>query len=99
MAPAGFSKAEGECGRWHPPERKEEKAAPAGFSKCQLKKTHDLKAENYVLFGELSEDLSPGGSLSDSSEELLWRGEGGPGSMGVSATKTRWSELQKMTVN
>ena len=28
---------------------------------------HNLKAENYVLFGELTEDLSPEGSLSDSS--------------------------------
>ena len=35
-----------------------------------------LKVENYVLFGGLSEDFSPGGSLSGSSEGLR-RGEGG----------------------
>ena len=30
-------------------------------------KIYNLKVEDYVLFGELSEDLSPEGSLSDSS--------------------------------
>ena len=29
------------------------------------KKRHNLKVENYVLFGGLAEDLSPGGSLSE----------------------------------
>ena len=38
---------------------------------------HNLKAENYVLFGELTEDLSPEGSFSDSSVGRLWRGGGG----------------------
>ena len=32
------------------------------------KKMHNLKAENYVLFGGLAEDFSPGDSLSDGSE-------------------------------
>ena len=40
-------------------------------------KIHNLKVENYVLFGELAEDLSPEGSLSESSVGQLWRGEGG----------------------
>ena len=52
-------------------------------------KVHNLKVENYVLFGWLSEDLSPGGSLSkmalkDCSREV--REE--PGYTGVFATKT-----------
>ena len=34
------------------------------------------KIENYVLFGRLTENLSLGGSLSDSSETLLQRGKG-----------------------
>ena len=38
---------------------------------------HNLKVENYVLFGRLAKDLSLGGSLSDSSEGLLLRGKGG----------------------
>ena len=33
------------------------------------------KAENYALFGRLTEKLSLGGSLSDSSETLLQRGK------------------------
>ena len=40
-------------------------------------KKHDLKVENYSLFGGLPEDLSPWHSLSDSSEQLLQRGKGG----------------------
>lgn len=27
---------------------------------CQLEKVHNLKVENYVLFGRLSEDFKPG---------------------------------------
>ena len=61
-------------------------------------KMHNLKAENYVLLGGLSEDSSPGGSLSDSSEGLLQKVRKEPGHMGVSATKTRWLEHQKITV-
>ena len=37
------------------------------------KKMHNLKVKNYVLLGRLSEDSSPEGSLSDSSEGLLRR--------------------------
>ena len=33
-------------------------------------KLHNLKVENYVLFSGLAEDSSPGGSLSDHSEEV-----------------------------
>ena len=43
----------------------------------EKKKLHNLKVENYVLFGGLAEDLSPGDSLSDSSEGLLQRGKVG----------------------
>ena len=35
------------------------------------KKMHKLKAENYVLFGRLAEDLSPGYSLSEHSKGPL----------------------------
>ena len=38
---------------------------------------HNLKVENYVLFGGLSEDSSPGGSLSYGSEGLFQRGKEG----------------------
>ena len=39
---------------------------------CGLeKKKHSLKAENFVLFGRLAEEVSLGSSLSDSSEGLL----------------------------
>ena len=41
------------------------------------KKMHNLKVENSVLFGGLTEDSSLAGSLSDSSEGLLRRGKGG----------------------
>ena len=36
---------------------------------------HNIKVENYVLFGGLAEDLSPGDSLS-ASEGLFQRGNG-----------------------
>ena len=38
---------------------------------------HDLKAENYVLFGGHIEDSSPVDTLSNHSEGLLQRGKGG----------------------
>ena len=41
------------------------------------KKMYHLKVENYILFRGLAENLSLGGSLSDSSQGLLWRSEGG----------------------
>ena len=41
------------------------------------KKMPNLGVENYVLLRGLTEDLSPGCSLSDSFEGLLWRGKGG----------------------
>ena len=44
---------------------------------CQLKKMCSLKFENYVLFSGLTEDLSWGYSLSDSSKGLFQRGKGG----------------------
>ena len=37
---------------------------------------HNIKVENYVLFGGLPEDSSLGGRLSGSSEGLLQRGKG-----------------------
>ena len=45
---------------------------------CWLKKKiYKLKVENYVLFSGQTEDLSPGHSLSDSSEGMLQKGKGG----------------------
>ena len=44
-------------------------------TKQQKKKKYSLKAEKYVLHGRLSENLSQGGSLSDSCEGLLRRGK------------------------
>ena len=38
---------------------------------------HSLKAENYILFGRFSEDLSPEDGLSDRSEGVLRRGKEG----------------------
>ena len=38
---------------------------------------HSLKVENYVLFGGFAENLSPGYSLSESSEDLFQRGKRG----------------------
>ena len=43
---------------------------------CWLKKMHNLKTENYVLFGRQAEDLSLGDSLSDGSDRLLQRDKG-----------------------
>ena len=40
------------------------------------KHTHHLKGTNYVLFSRYTEDLSPGFSLSDSSEIVFQRGKG-----------------------
>ena len=41
------------------------------------KHTHHLKGENYVLFSRYTQDISPGFSLSDSSEKVFQRGKGG----------------------
>ena len=38
--------------------------------------TRNLKVENYVLFGGITEDYGLGDSLSDSSAELFQRGKG-----------------------
>ena len=43
----------------------------------EKKKKQNLEVKNDVLFSGLAENLSPGSSLSSSSEELLWRGEWG----------------------
>ena len=40
------------------------------------KKMHNLKVENYVLFGRMTKDQSPGDSLSDRSEGLFQRENG-----------------------
>ena len=48
-----------------------------GFILLTEKKRHNLKVENYVLFGGLPEDLSTGDSLSDTSERLLQRDKEG----------------------
>lgn len=36
---------------------------------------HNVKVENYVLFNGLTEDLGPGYSFSDHSEEVFQRGK------------------------
>lgn len=38
-------------------------------------KMHNVKVENYVLFNGLTEDLGPGYSFSDHSEEVFQRGK------------------------
>ena len=53
------------------------------------KKMQNLKIENYVLFGRLSEGLRLEGNLSDSPEEVLQRGKGGARIYGSCAMKTR----------
>ena len=40
-------------------------------------KLHNLKVENYILFGRYTEDFSPGDSLSNSSENVFSRSKGG----------------------
>ena len=40
------------------------------------RKMHNLKVVSSVLFGDLTEEYSLGGSLSDRSEDLLQRGKG-----------------------
>ena len=51
-------------------------------------KTHRLKGESYVLFGRLSEDLSPGHGISDNAEKTVPKRQGGkPGYIEVFATK------------
>ena len=47
-----------------------------GLLTGKKKKKHNIKAENYVLFGIFSEDLSLEDSLSDHSEGLLQKGKG-----------------------
>ena len=42
---------------------------------CHLIKIHNLKVQNYILFGGLTEDLE--GNLSHSSQELLQSSNGG----------------------
>ena len=59
---------------------------------------HNLKVENYASFGGLAEDLSPGGSLSDSSEGLLWRGKGGARIYSSFAKKQKQTKQNKTQV-
>ena len=59
------------------------------LSTLKKRKKHNLKVENYVLFSRVAEDLSPEGSLSDSSEGLLHRGKGGARLYRSFATKIR----------
>ena len=47
-----------------------------GEKKGREQEPHNLKVESHVLFGDLTEDYSPGISLSDSSEELCQSGNG-----------------------
>ena len=43
---------------------------------CWLKKKHNMNVASYVFFTSLTEDSSPGTSLSDDSEGLFQRGKG-----------------------
>ena len=45
-------------------------AASTTDTTVDWRKTYNLKVVSYVLFGDLTEDYSPGDSLSDSSEEV-----------------------------
>ena len=40
---------------------------------------HNLKVESYVLFGGLSEDFGPRHSISDNTEKIVLKREGGEG--------------------
>ena len=51
----------------------------------------------FIIFGGLSEDSSPGGSLSNSSEGLLLRDKGGARIYRSFVIKTRLEEHQKIT--
>ena len=48
---------------------------------------HNLKVENYVLFGRLTKDYSLGYTVSESSEGLLQRGKGRSRDIGVFAER------------
>ena len=75
----------------------------AGCWVCRLKTMHNLNAENSVLYGELNWGLSPGHSISDSSEKLLseniFQEKGETRIYRSFATKTRKSGHQKITIN
>ena len=60
-----------------------------------MKKMRNEKVENYALFGGLAEDLSPGDSLSDSSEGLFRRGKGGARIYRSFCKKTKTNRLTK----
>ena len=60
---------------------------------------HNLKVENYVLFGRQPEDLNLGYSFLDSSERCSEVVREGPGYIRVFSTKTRLSEHQEISVN
>ena len=57
------------------------------------KKMHCLKVENYILFGGIFEEFNPGRQ-----ESQVALRECSPGYIGVSLTKTRLSELEKITI-
>ena len=63
------------------------------------KNSHNLKVASYVLFRDLSEDYSPGDSLSESSEEMFQRGEGGATIYRSFCWKKNIVKHQKITAN
>ena len=75
----------------------------------RLYEMHNLKFEDYVSFEDLTEDYSLGISLSNSSEELFQRGEGGASPLwnsvrSISERKTKQNKThvvkhQKITAN
>ena len=63
------------------------------------KKMHNLKVENYALFGGHTEDLNPGDSLSDSSEGLFQRGKSRARTYRCFCKKAQVLKHQKIPVN
>ena len=60
---------------------------------CRLKKMHNLKVENYVLYNGLTDDLNQRDSFSDSSEGLFRRGKGGARYIEVFAKKKKTNQV------
>lgn len=60
---------------------------------------HNLQVERYVLIGRHSENAPLRGDLSVTLSKSSIEARGKPGCIRVFATKTRWTEHQRITVN
>ena len=67
------------------------------FVDWKKSKAYNLRIMIYLV--NKTEDLDLEDSLSHNVEGLLWRGREEPGYRGVFATKTKWSDHQRITVN